>query len=85
MLEISAQWLKIGFYALTGGLLLLAGVYVASGLRHGGRSIIVIITSLIFSAGVLLIVWQSTGQLNAVDWGRTFPYDLPQIHWINSK
>ncbi|MEK7637659.1 MAG: hypothetical protein AAB402_04750 [Patescibacteria group bacterium] len=82
MIEFPALWLKYGFFALGGLLLLLAFVYLLNGLRYGARMTLTVMTSGLFIAGVGIIAWLTNSMLTAVDWSSTFSVPLPDVSFL---
>lgn len=82
MIEFPAAWLQIFFFVLGGLLIALSLLYLQNAFRHGGSSAANVLTSGIFIAGIVVILWGTFGLLADVDWRSAFTLQLPNVHFI---
>ncbi len=81
MIEFPAAWLQVIFFALGGLLVLFSLLYLQNAFRHGGSSAANVLTSGVFIAGIVVILWTVFGLLGKVDWQGTLTLQLPNIHF----
>lgn len=83
MMQFPGVWLEILFFVLTGLLLVLALFFLQNAFRHGGSSTANIVSSGIFVAGVVVILWYGLSLLSNMHWQSTFSIQLPTVHLGN--